>query len=143
MVVAPGDTFVDPCCGVGTVLIEADRVGARALGLDISLSRVAMAQANLRYFGCRATVEQGDARELKGAFDAAVIDLPYGRTTNASDALYTEIVGRVSQCVERLVVVTGENKEYLWAQMGLKVRGAAKIRATNLVRHIYLMWGKR
>jgi len=141
LVAVAGDTLVDPCCGAGTVLIEAARVGVRVQGLDMRASRVEMSLANLAFFGLKAPVKQADARELNGQFDAAVVDLPYGHTSQADDQLYLDIVGRVATCARRLAVVTGEDKAYLWRELGLQVYGLARVPAARLVRHVYLLAG--
>jgi tRNA (guanine10-N2)-dimethyltransferase len=143
MVAAAGDTLIDPCCGVGTVLIEAHRVGARAFGLDINPTHVRQARQNLAYFDCPVAVEVGDARALRGAYDAAVVDLPYGRTSRADDQLYLDLVAAVAECVRRLVVVTGEDKAHLWHQLDLRIAGQARVPTSSFVRHIYLLAGRR
>lgn len=39
----PGDLIVDPCCGAGTTLVAAIRIGRRAIGGDIAEERTALA----------------------------------------------------------------------------------------------------
>jgi predicted RNA methylase len=141
LVAAPGDTLVDPCCGAGTVLVEAALVGARAEGYDLSWHAVGNSRANLDHFGLTVPVARADARTLEGHWDAAVIDLPYGHTSAADDDLYRDIVGNIARRVRRLAVVTGGPKDDLWREMGLTTRGLARTRATNLVRHTYLLDG--
>lgn len=143
LVAAPGDSLVDPCCGAGTVLIEAALVGVRAEGYDVSWPRVAQSRENLSHFGLSIPVAQADARRVEGGWDAAVADLPYGHTSAADDDLYADIVGNIAARVRRLAVVTGADKRYLWNEMGLQVLGLARVPASNLVRHIYLLAGAR
>jgi len=143
LVAVPGDTLVDPCCGAGTVLIEAALVGVRAEGYDAAWPRVAQSRENLSYFGLEVPVARGDARRLEGCWDAAVLDLPYGHTSFADDALYADIVANISARAGRLAVVTGADKSYLWREMGLRLLGTARVPTSNLVRHIYLLAGAR
>lgn len=143
LVAAPGDTLLDPCCGSGTVLIEAEWLGVRARGWDLAQSHVEMTLRNLAHFGCRTPVAQGDARELTAEADAAVLDLPYGHTSRADDELYLGIVSRVARCVRRLAVLTGADKAYLWRQLELQVLALARVPETNLVRHVYVLRGRR
>ncbi len=142
LVAAPGDTLIDPCCGAGTVLIEAARMGVHACGSDLNEAHLEMARRNLGYFGCAAPLRRADAREFEGRYDAAVLDLPYGHTSRADDRLYLDIISRVAEGVERLVVVTGDDKQYLWEQLGLTIKGVARVPATNIVRHVYLLGGR-
>lgn len=143
LVAAPGDSLVDPCCGVGTVLIEAALLGVRAQGYDSSWPCVVRCRENLAYFGLDIPVARADARRLKGCWDAAVLDLPYGHTSVADDDLYADIVGNIAARARRLAVVTGADKSYLWSQMGLQVLGLARVPTSNLVRHVYLLAGAR
>lgn len=142
MVAVPGDTLVDPCCGVGTVLVEAALLGVRSEGYDLSWPHVAQARANLEYHGVAVQVRHADAAALDGRWDAAVIDLPYGHTSVADDDLYRRVVGNIARRVKRLAVVTGGDKAYLWDELGLTIRGLAHTPCTNLVRHSYLLSGR-
>lgn len=143
LVAAPGDSLVDPCCGVGTVLIEAALLGGRAEGYDSSWPCVVRCRENLAYFGLDIPVARADARRLEGRWDAAVLDLPYGHTSVADDDLYADIVDNIARRVRRLAVVTGADKSYLWSEMGLQVLGLARVPTSNLVRHVYLFAGAR
>jgi len=72
---------------------------------------------------------KGDARELEGRWDAAVIDLPYGHTSVADDQLYLDVVGNVARRVKRLAVVDGPLRRttcgtaWDWRQGRAKVPG--------------------
>jgi DNA modification methylase len=65
----PGDVVVDPMCGTGTTLVEAARLGRRAIGVDLEERWVDLAARNLdRILDTttrpNATVRIGDARRL-------------------------------------------------------------------------------
>jgi tRNA (guanine10-N2)-dimethyltransferase len=82
------ERVLDPFCGTGTILIEVDLVGARALGIDFSGDIVAGAARNLRALGCTADLVRADAllapRFLRERFDHIVTDPPYGRASPSS-----------------------------------------------------------
>ena len=64
-----GDLIVDPCCGIGTVLVEAIQQGRRAIGIDTDRTAAALAIANIshaRQQGApgRAAVLEGDPARL-------------------------------------------------------------------------------
>jgi precorrin-6B methylase 2 len=62
-----GQTVLDPFCGSGTILAEAQAMSLRCLGLDKSASRVQDARQNLQWSAERGPgfdVRKGDARDL-------------------------------------------------------------------------------
>jgi hypothetical protein len=143
LVAAPGDTLVDPCCGVGTCLLEACEMGIRATGFDLSPATVSNARANLRHMKYSCPVECKDARTLEGYYDAAVLDFPYGHASHVDENLPAEVLAHVARRVWRLGVVLGAPGEELFARLGLKVLDSARVRKHNLVRHYYLLAGLR
>lgn len=140
---APGDTLVDPCCGVGTCLMEAWEMGIRPTGFDLSPATVSKARANLRSLKYPCAVECRDARTLEGLYDAAVLDFPYGHASRIDRSLYAEVLAHVAQHVWRLAVVLGHPGEALFSQLGLTVLESARVHKHNLVRHYYLLAGLR
>ena len=65
----PGDLVIDPCCGVGTVLVEAIHHGRRAVGVEPNRRQAALATANIsnaRHQGApgRAAVLEGNPEQL-------------------------------------------------------------------------------
>ncbi len=89
---AAGLRLVDPCCGAGTVLIEAALLGLAARGGDLDPAAVAAAQRNVAAAAVSVSVEQWDAAALPladGSADRAVTNLPWGRQVVADGALAT------------------------------------------------------
>lgn len=88
--VAPGMRLLDPCCGAGTILVEAARQGAVVQGGDRDSAAVATARANVAAAGVAATVGRWDATALPlaaGAVDRVVTNLPWGRQVVTDTAL--------------------------------------------------------
>ncbi|MBB6733021.1 methyltransferase domain-containing protein [Cohnella zeiphila] len=84
------DTFVDPCCGSGTILSERLAYPyARIVGGDRSGEAVAAARANLE--PCeRVRLRTWDARRLPldaGSVDKMAANLPFGRQIAADEPL--------------------------------------------------------
>jgi SAM-dependent methyltransferase len=64
-----GNLVVDPSCGIGTVLVEAIRLGRRAIGVEADRAKAALAIANIshaRQQGAagRAAVLEGNPQQL-------------------------------------------------------------------------------
>jgi predicted RNA methylase len=75
------DSILDPCCGTGSILLEAQALGLQALGCDRNPRMVGMTRKNLAYFGYAGETWRMDARECRAFAAAVVTDLPYGRFT--------------------------------------------------------------
>ncbi|MEU4767680.1 DNA methyltransferase [Actinosynnema sp. NPDC023794] len=91
----PGELVLDPMCGIGTTLVEAVRLGRRAVGVEYEPHWVQVANANLdlaRKQGIDhdARVFHGDARQLVtllpeeyvGQAALVVTSPPYGPSTH-------------------------------------------------------------
>lgn len=74
----PGDLVLDPFAGFGTTLVVAERMGRRALGLEILSDRVAFIRNRL---SDPSSVIEADARQLHtlglGAIDFVMTSPPY------------------------------------------------------------------
>jgi len=78
-------TLVDPCCGTGSILLEAAALGLTAYGADRNPKMAHMAQRNLLHFGYPPRVVCADARVWAQTADALVTDVPYGRQLESAD----------------------------------------------------------
>ncbi|XMB86038.1 hypothetical protein RJG79_11645 [Mycoplasmatota bacterium WC44] len=72
-------TIVDPCCGIGTVLIEGRAMGVNIKGYDLNETVVKQTNQNLNFFGFNGDSECRDIKDIEEIYDVAIIDLPYGK----------------------------------------------------------------
>jgi tRNA (guanine6-N2)-methyltransferase len=95
--ITPGMRLLDPCCGAGTILVEAAPVEAFALGGDNDPGALTAAQINSRAAGIVVQLQRWDARVLPVAdssIDRIVCNLPWGREVPVDatlGALYSDI----------------------------------------------------
>lgn len=80
----PGEVFVDPMCGSGTILVERSRWadGALVVGGDASEDPLALARRNLTAQGAAPTLANWDGKRLPladASVDKLVSNLPWGR----------------------------------------------------------------
>lgn len=75
----PAKSILDPCCGTGSILIQASYLGLQTFGGDKNTRMVGMSRKNLEFFDLEADIYRVDARETTQTADAVVTDLPYGR----------------------------------------------------------------
>ncbi len=83
-----GETVCDPFCGTGTTLLEAESMGINAIGLDFDEKMCEISKENVKANGYSSEVLKSDFKELVNIsekFDGVVTDLPYGRSSKASE----------------------------------------------------------
>jgi len=102
-------TILDPCCGSGSIPLEASAVGMTALCGDSNSKMVDMAENNLRHFGYGYSVVQRDARAWTQPVDAVVTDLPYGRHSLLTEYVMLRIFEQMAQIASIGVYVACED----------------------------------
>jgi tRNA G10 N-methylase Trm11 len=150
LVAAPGDTLLDPCCGVGTVVAQAAQRGMRAVGVEISKKLAGRAAECVyrvhppaplpeREGGGGTLIVAGDGREIGGRFDAAVVDLPYGRSSLVTPGLYRDVLTNLSGLVPRAAIVAARPLGEALTAAGFRLLRMARARSGGLVRHVHLV----
>lgn len=131
--------LVDPCCGIGTVVTEALSMGVTIQGYDINPNAIEGAKRNLSFFHYDENrVNSGDIHQLQEHFDAAIIDLPYGRFSLTTVERQKEILQSARRIADRLVLVSIYNmNEYLEAA-GFTVLDQCTIPKGNFARFVTL-----
>jgi 23S rRNA G2445 N2-methylase RlmL len=98
--VQAGQTLLDPCCGSGTICIEAVLSGAVVRGGDLDAEAVEAARTNAQAAGANVRLETWDARSLPldaGSVDYVVSNLPWGRQIPADAGLYAAVCREVER----------------------------------------------
>jgi tRNA (guanine10-N2)-dimethyltransferase len=108
-----GDTLLDPFCGTGGILIEADLLGMHAVGSDFDPLMIGGSRTNLP----SASLLMADATHLPfpdHSIDSIVTDFPYGQSvcikkSDSMDQLYAASIDEIRRVLKRgrrAVVVT-------------------------------------
>lgn len=128
---------IDPCCGIGTVLIEALSMGIDIVGCDINPLAVQGARINLAGFGMSPSlVSVGDMRELEGRYDAAIVDLPYNLCSKLSAEERMSLLQGARRLADKAVVVSTEDIEPDLRQAGFEVLDRCEVRKGTFARQI-------
>ncbi len=109
LVVPPAATLIDPCCGTGSILLEAAALGLTAYGADRNPKMAHMAQRNLLHFGYPPRVVCADARVWAQTADALVTDVPYGRQLESAEADLPAILANGVRLALLAVYVAGSD----------------------------------
>ncbi|WP_248928530.1 TRM11 family SAM-dependent methyltransferase [Paenibacillus hamazuiensis] len=131
-----GVKAVDPCCGIGTVLIEAASMGIDIAGFDINPLAVRGARANLAHFGMPDLVRLADMRQLSGRYDAAIVDMPYNLCSRLPAAEQLEMLRSVRRLAPRAVIVTAEPVDGPLHEAGLAVLERCTVRKGAFSRQV-------
>jgi tRNA G10 N-methylase Trm11 len=134
-----GDSLVDPCCGTGTLLLEAAHIGINVVGYDINKKMVGAARKNLDYFGLAGAIHLADAREIMGRFDALVTDLPYGIYTQASDKLYQEILQNIKSLAPKAALITAKDITAMLSDLGYEIKQVIPVPKSRITRYVHVV----
>jgi predicted RNA methylase len=85
IVTPPVESVIDPCCGTGTIVLEALALGLDVQAGDINPRMVGMTRENAAHFGHTIEPREGDAAAWEITADAVVTNLPYGHNLDASE----------------------------------------------------------
>lgn len=84
-----GARMLDPCCGAGTLVIEAAQSGFQAWGGDSDAAALTAARENARLADAPCTLELWDARSLPlpdSSIDLVASNLPWGGQISMQDS---------------------------------------------------------
>jgi 16S rRNA G966 N2-methylase RsmD len=134
----PSKTLLDPCCGMGTVIIEALSMGIQTAGSDLNPLAVKGARINLDYYGYSDVVNKRDIADASGTYDAVIVDLPYNLCSVSPREQQLEILKHARRLSLRLVIVTTEDLDELVTAAGCCIIDRCSVPKGNLIRQILL-----
>ncbi|MGN1400119.1 MAG: TRM11 family SAM-dependent methyltransferase [Bacillus sp. (in: firmicutes)] len=127
---------IDPCCGIGTVLVEALSMGIDIEGRDINPLAVIGARENIAHFGYKCHVAIGAIQDVENVYDTAIIDLPYNHCTTASAADQMSIIRNAGRIAARIILVTGEPMDEMIQKAGLEIVDRGDVKKIGFERQV-------
>jgi len=131
-------TLVDPCCGVGTVLIEALSMGVAAKGFEINWRVAESARINLDFFGFPDVVAPLDMHGITEHFDVSIVDIPYGLFTPVTPEEQVAIIRTARRISDRMVIITFEDMDESIRGAGFRIVDRCRVCKGRFVRYISL-----
>lgn len=116
-----GVKAIDPCCGIGTVLVEALSMGIDIVGRDINPLVVLGSRENIAHFDLSGEVEHGPIAEVTENYDATIIDMPYNLYTHATPEEQLAILKHARPFSKKLVVVTIDKIDHMIEEAGFRI----------------------
>jgi tRNA G10 N-methylase Trm11 len=113
--------LLDACCGVGTVLLEACFAGLSIEGCDINPKTIENARKNIAHFHYSSKLYCSDIKDVTGAYDAAIIDLPYNLFSYSNDSVTANIIQSSAKLAPRVIIVSIEDVRSVIKHAGLTI----------------------
>lgn len=138
---AATSTLLDPCCGSGSIPLEARAVGLQVYCGDSNPKMAGMTRQNLEHFGYAAEVGHRDARDWQQPIDAVVTDLPYGRHCYLADDVMQGIFANAARFAPLGIFVAGENLANQMVSAGYdRVEVFAVPKGKHFQRYVHRGW---
>ena len=106
-----GETFLDPFCGTGGLLIEAGLIGAKVIGSDIEDKMTKGCKKTLDFYKIKNydlyCSDIGSIGQYVASVDAVVTDLPYGRATTTKGEEIKQLYERAFENVSSVLKENG------------------------------------
>ena len=129
---------IDPCCGIGTVLIEALSIGVPIVGRDVNPLVTTGARANIAHFGYACEVTLGEIASVTEHYDSAIIDLPYNHVTKITVESQRDILLHARRIADRVVVLSIAPIDEMLARVGFMIVDRCVWSKGTFERHIML-----
>ncbi|OMF32215.1 RNA methyltransferase [Paenibacillus sp. FSL H8-0548] len=129
-------TAIDPCCGIGTVLVEALSMDINMIGRDINHFVVQGTRENLAHFHFQTEVVCGDISEVVDHYDTAVVDMPYNHFSHTTPEAQLSLLQHTRRIADRAVIVTVGMIDELIASAGFTIVDRCTTRKGNFIRQI-------
>ncbi|NMM64072.1 RNA methyltransferase [Clostridium sp. P21] len=127
---------VDPCCGIGTVIIEALSLGINIKGWEINPMIAANAKINLKYLYYKNVITTGTMHDIKDKFDVSIIDLPYGLFSPTTLKEQVDIMKTARKISNKMVIVTFEDMDKHILSAGFDIIDSCSVSKSKFKRYI-------
>ncbi|MDO4534414.1 MAG: SAM-dependent methyltransferase [Clostridium perfringens] len=129
--------LVDPCCGVGTVVIEALDLGFNVKGYELSKPIAKNARDNIEFFGYkRDIIKSFNMHDIKENFDVCILDIPYGLFSPITEKEQIELIKTARRITKKLVIITFENMDNIIKECDFKIIDKCCVSKNNFKRYI-------
>lgn len=131
-----GIKVIDPCCGIGTVLVEALSMGIDIVGSDINPLVADGARENIAHFQFEAEVMLSDIADISKDYDVAIIDMPYNLATHATPEEQFHILKHARRFAKKVVIVTIETIDHMIEDAGFVIADRCEAKKGKFVRQV-------
>lgn len=127
---------IDPCCGIGTVVIEGLAMGIDIIGYEINPCIATNAKKNLQFFGYDDVITEGNMHNITDKFDAAIVDIPYGLFSPTTLKEQIDIITTTRRIAKKAIIVTLENMDQHILSCGFNIVDKCHVSKGKFTRYI-------
>ncbi len=131
-----GISVIDPCCGIGTVLVEALSMGINIVGRDINPLVVLGSRKNIAHFGLEGEVTVGPIADVTEEYDVGIIDMPYNLFTHISVEGQFAIIKEARRFAKKLIVITIDTIDHMIIEAGYTITDRCVVKKGHFERQI-------
>lgn len=129
-------TVVDPCCGIGTVVMEALSLGINIKGFELNPLIAENAKTNLKYFDYKDVITNGNMHDIEDKFQVSIIDLPYGLFSATTLKEQVDIMKTARRISDKMIIITFENMDKHILSSGFNIVDRCHISKGKFKRYI-------
>lgn len=134
-----GIRAIDPCCGIGTVLIEAASMGIDITGSDNNPKVMKGLRENLKFFGIENKPALRDMRKVKECYNTAIIDMPYNLCSVLTKSEKHSMMQAARNFTETLVLISIEPMQEIIEDAGFTITDRCQVHKNKIFsREIYV-----
>jgi len=138
-----GLKVIDPCCGIGNVLVEALSMGIDIVGRDINPLVTRGAQENIAHFELAGEVSLGAIQNITESYDVAIIDMPYNLFSIISSEDQLSMLQSAARIADRVVIINIEPIDSTIVSAGLVIVDRCISKKSNFIRQIIVCESER
>lgn len=132
------ERVIDPCCGIGTVVVEALSMNVPIEASDVNPLVCQGTRENIAHFGYEGLVTKRSIQQVNETYDVAIIDMPYNLFTHITEEEAYDIIRSARVIANRLVVVTIEPMDDVLREVGWTIEDRAIARKGTFERHVLI-----
>lgn len=129
--------IVDPCCGVGTVVLEALSMGHAIDAYEIHLGVAWKGNRNLEYFGYPKIIHNQDMHTIEKSYDVAILDIPYNLYSSITKEEQYALIQSCHRIASNLVLISFEDLENMLLEARFRIIDKCYLKKMKFGRYIY------
>lgn len=113
--------IIDPCCGVGTTIVEGLSMNYDIVGYEINSQISLNAKENLEFYALEPKVITGDMHDIDEEYDSSIIDIPYGIFSHTSLEEQQDIINTARRISKKMIMISFENLDSMIKKSGFEI----------------------